>query len=106
MISLNRTALPDAAPLFTFPGGDPAAALVSGVELGPTAGELAEIEDEWPLIAAEIAVVEAETAILCAEPVPGELDWQRLRRARRRALREAAAYASRRASATSAGRAA
>jgi Family of unknown function (DUF6284) len=59
-------------------------------DVEPTAAELAQIEREWPLIAAEVAVVEAEILALCAKPGPSELDWQRLRRARRRVLREAA----------------
>jgi hypothetical protein len=96
MIRVNRTALDGSAPLFTVPDIDPAAALVAGVELEPTAGDLAEIEDEWPLIAAEISVVEAEIAMLCAPDGASEMDWQRLRRARRAVLREAAAHADRR----------
>lgn len=59
-------------------------------ESEPSAAELAAIEREWPLIEAEMAVVEAETAVLCAAR-PSELDWQRLRSARRRVLRVAAA---------------
>lgn len=58
-------------------------------EAEPSAAELAAIEREWPLIEAELAVVEAEIAVLCADR-PSELDWQRLRRARRRVLRAAA----------------
>lgn len=60
-------------------------------EVEPTRADLAAIEREWPLIEAELAVVEAEALALCAEPGPSELDWQRIRSARRRALREAAA---------------
>ena len=61
----------------------------------PTAADLAAIEAEWPLIAAEIAVVDAEIAIISTPHEPTELDWRRLRRARHRALAEAAAFASR-----------
>jgi hypothetical protein len=102
MIRVNRTAPTGSAPLFTVPDIDPATALVGGVELEPTAGDLAEIDDEWPLIAAEISVVEAEIAMLCA-PAGGasEIDWRRLRRAQARVLREAAAYAARRRAAGS-----
>lgn len=61
----------------------------------PSPQELAAIEAEGPLIAAELAVVEAEIAMLGAPYGPSELDWRRLRRARDRVLREAAALASR-----------
>lgn len=54
---------------------------------GPTEAELAAIEWEWPLIAAEIEVVEAEIGLLTAEHAPTEIDWRRLRRAERRRLR-------------------
>jgi hypothetical protein len=61
----------------------------------PTAADLAAIDIEAPLIAAEVAVVDAEVAIVCAPRGPSDLDWQRLRRARRQVLREAAALAAR-----------
>jgi hypothetical protein len=61
----------------------------------PTAADLAAIDTESPLIAAEVAVVDAEVAIVCAPRGPSDLDWQRLRRARRQVLREAAALAAR-----------
>ncbi len=57
-------------------------------EVEPSASELAEIEREWPLIEAEMAVVEAEVMLMCSAR-PSELDWQRLRSARRRVLRAA-----------------
>jgi hypothetical protein len=60
----------------------------------PTAADLAAIDIESPLIAAEVAVVDAEVAIVCAPRGPSDLDWQRLRRARRQVLREAAALAA------------
>jgi hypothetical protein len=52
---------------------------------GPSDVELAAIELEWPLIAAELEIVEAEIRLLTAER-PTELDWRRLRRAERRRL--------------------
>jgi Family of unknown function (DUF6284) len=60
----------------------------------PTIGDLASIEREWPLIEAEIALLDAEIAILAGSGSPTELDWQRIRRARRRVLREATALRS------------
>jgi hypothetical protein len=51
----------------------------------PTAADLAAIEDEWPLIDAELAVVDAEIRLL-HQGTPAPLDWRRLRRAERRAL--------------------
>ena len=56
---------------------------------GPTADDLAAIRREEPLIAAEIALVDAEIRVLTAEPHPTELDWRRLRRAEHRVIREA-----------------
>jgi Family of unknown function (DUF6284) len=47
----------------------------------PTAAELAAIEREWPLIAAELAVVDAEVTIADADGQPTELDVRRLRHA-------------------------
>ena len=52
----------------------------------PSDVELAAIELEWPLIAAELELVGAEIAVLTATS-PSELDWRRLRRAERRRLR-------------------
>ena len=51
----------------------------------PTAANLAAIEAEWPLIEAELAVVDAEARLLAAGR-PSPLDWRRLRRAQRRVL--------------------
>ncbi|WP_020518814.1 DUF6284 family protein [Catelliglobosispora koreensis] len=53
---------------------------------GPTFAELAAIELEWPLIAAELDIVDAEIRLLTALHGPTELDWRRLRRAERRRL--------------------
>lgn len=54
-------------------------------EVEPTAEDLAAIEHEWPLIAAEIDELDAEIALLSAEPTA--LDWRRLRRAQARVIR-------------------
>jgi hypothetical protein len=53
---------------------------------GPTDTDLAKIEREWPLIAAELDVVNAQIAQLTAGPFASELDWRRLRRAEHRVL--------------------
>lgn len=54
----------------------------------PTPKDLAEIEREWPLIEAEMALLDAE--ILCMRDATGtsDLDWHRLRRAQAHVLRE------------------
>jgi hypothetical protein len=62
---------------------------------GPTADDLAAIEAEWPRIAAEIELVDAEIRALTAEGGPSPLDWRRLRRAEARVLRETAAFIAR-----------
>lgn len=56
---------------------------------GPSDQELAAIELESPLIAAEITVVELEAAMLASGHAPTAEDWRTLRRARRRVLRAA-----------------
>ncbi|GAA1778289.1 DUF6284 family protein [Luedemannella helvata] len=61
---------------------------------GPTPADLAAIEHEWPLIAAEMDLAAAEIAVLCADRPLTELDWRRLRRAEQRVSREAAAFYS------------
>ncbi|GAB3157633.1 hypothetical protein GCM10027290_59020 [Micromonospora sonneratiae] len=50
---------------------------------GPSSAELAAIEMEWPLIAAELDLLDAEIAMLYAEDRGGPtvLDWRRVRRA-------------------------
>lgn len=48
---------------------------------GPSAAELRAIELEWPLIAAELDLTQAEILLLTAPGGPSELDWKRLRRA-------------------------
>ena len=52
----------------------------------PTAAELAEIEREWPLIAAELDLLDAEIAVLSAEGRVSKLARRRVRRAERRVL--------------------
>lgn len=53
---------------------------------GPSAAELAEIEREWPLIAAELDLLDAEIAVLSVEGRVSVLDRRRVRRAERRVL--------------------
>ncbi|GAA1534599.1 DUF6284 family protein [Kribbella lupini] len=52
----------------------------------PSTAELAEIEREWPLIAAELDLLDAEIACLNAGPAPSVLGRRRVRRAERRVL--------------------
>jgi hypothetical protein len=63
----------------------------------PSAVELDAIEAEWPLIAAELDVLDAELAILNAvdRGGPTVLDWRRLRRAEAHVTRVAAELAVR-----------
>jgi Family of unknown function (DUF6284) len=64
---------------------------------GPTAGDLDAIEAEWPLIAAEMDLLDAEIAHHYAADRggPSPLDWRRLRRAEARVTRVAAELAAR-----------
>ncbi|MGN9890583.1 DUF6284 family protein [Micromonospora sp. L31] len=57
----------------------------------PSAADLSEIEQELPLIEAEVLLLDAQIVVLTSDAGPTELDWQRLRRAQRRVLREACA---------------
>jgi hypothetical protein len=57
---------------------------VSGED--PSASDLAAIEQEWPLIAAELDLLDAQIAYLNAGPNVSVLDRRRLRRAERRVL--------------------
>ncbi|MEU5949626.1 DUF6284 family protein [Micromonospora sp. NPDC047465] len=63
----------------------------------PTAADLAAIDMEWPLIAAELDVLDAEITMLYAEDHGGPtvLDWRRLRRAEAGVTRAAAELADR-----------
>ncbi|MFI7547253.1 DUF6284 family protein [Actinoplanes sp. NPDC049599] len=60
----------------------------------PTAAELAAIETEQALIDAELSWLDAEITLLTANDRGGRnpLDWQRLRRAETRVIRETLAY--------------
>jgi hypothetical protein len=62
---------------------------VGAADAGPTAEDLAAIEAQWPLIEAELAVVDAEVRMASADS-PSDLDWRALRRAQARVLRAAA----------------
>lgn len=53
---------------------------------GPSEADLAKIDREWPLIAADLDVLNAQIAQLNAGPFASDLDWRRLRRAERRVL--------------------
>jgi hypothetical protein len=63
----------------------------------PTPEDLAAIEAEWPLIAAELDVLDAEITIINSADRggPSPLDWRRLRRAEARVTRIAAELAVR-----------
>ncbi|MBO3740005.1 hypothetical protein J5X75_21100 [Actinoplanes sp. NEAU-H7] len=63
---------------------------------GPTAADLNAIEAEWPLIAAELDVLDAEITIINAADHggPSPLDWCRLRRAEARVTRVAVELAA------------
>ena len=52
----------------------------------PTAADLAGIEQEWPLIAAELDLLDAQIAFINAGPYASVLDRRRVRRAERRVL--------------------
>lgn len=52
----------------------------------PTAADLAAIEAEWPLVEAELGLLDAQIVALSAARGPSALDWRRLRRAERRVL--------------------
>ncbi|EDY42959.1 DUF6284 family protein [Streptomyces sp. SPB074] len=60
--------------------------------LEPTAAELAAIEEELPAILADVDLLDAQ--ILTLDRPLSELDAARLRRARRRVLRERAVLAN------------
>ena len=53
----------------------------------PTPDDLAAIEREWPLIEADLALTDAQVALLLADRrTLSALDWRRLRRAEHNAL--------------------
>ncbi|MGZ0147644.1 DUF6284 family protein [Kribbella sp. WER1] len=55
----------------------------------PTAAELTAIEHEWPLIAAELDLLNAEIAFVNAGPNASALDGRRVRRAAHRVIEAA-----------------
>ncbi|WP_405556350.1 DUF6284 family protein [Streptomyces canus] len=59
----------------------------------PTNGELDAIEQEMPLILAEVDLLDAQ--IITLDRLPNELDNRRIRRARNRVLAERRALANR-----------
>lgn len=63
----------------------------------PTSAELDAIEQETPLILAEVDLLDAQITTL--DRTPSELDARRIRRARHRVLAERAALANRAAAA-------
>ncbi|GAB7192144.1 hypothetical protein NUM3379_28530 [Kineococcus sp. NUM-3379] len=69
----------------------------------PTPQALGDIEAEWPLIAAEVELVNAEVAALAASSAMCDLARRRVRRAEVRVAAEARAWAVRRHRAGSAG---
>ncbi|MBX7552305.1 hypothetical protein K1Y78_30930 [Streptomyces sp. tea 10] len=64
----------------------------------PTDAELDAIEQELPLILADVDLLDAQ--IITLDHAPTELDARRIRRARRRVLAERAALAERTATAS------
>jgi hypothetical protein len=52
----------------------------------PSAADLAGIEQEWPLIAAELDLLDAQIAFINAGPYASVLETRRIRRAERRVL--------------------
>ncbi|MER7272054.1 DUF6284 family protein [Micromonospora carbonacea] len=66
------------------------------IDTEPTVAALAAIDREWPLIAAELDLLDAEISLIYAEDHGGPtvLDWRRLRRAAARVTRAAADLAT------------
>lgn len=52
----------------------------------PSPADLAAIDREWPLIAAELDLLDAEISYINAGPAASALDRRRVRRAERRVL--------------------
>ena len=61
----------------------------------PTPADLAGIEREWPLLAAELELLDAEISFINAGPAASELDRRRIRRAEHRVLEVARDLADR-----------
>ncbi|WP_327008115.1 DUF6284 family protein [Dactylosporangium sp. NBC_01737] len=62
----------------------------------PTPAELAAIEDEWPLIEAEMDLLDVQVSILAGHGRVDDLEAQRLRNARDMVVRESLAWYCRR----------
>ncbi|SCL39231.1 hypothetical protein GA0074692_5288 [Micromonospora pallida] len=64
---------------------------------GPSAADLDAIDVEWPLIAAELDVLDAAISLIYAEDHggPSAMDWRRVRRAEARVTRTAAELTAR-----------
>lgn len=67
------------------------------IDVGPSRADLEAIEAEWPLIAAELDLLDAQITLICADDHggPSPLDWRRLRRAEARVTRVAVDLAAR-----------
>jgi uncharacterized protein DUF6284 len=61
----------------------------------PTPADLAGIEREWPLLAADLELLDAEIAFINAGQNASELDRRRIRRAQHRVLEAARDLADR-----------
>jgi hypothetical protein len=57
---------------------------VDPLDAGPTPIDLQAIEAEWPVIAAELDLLDAEIALLMADGHASVLDHRRIRRAEHR----------------------
>jgi hypothetical protein len=62
----------------------------------PTPAELDAIEDEWPLIEAELDLLDVQVSILAGHGRVDDLEAQRLRNARTAVVRESLAWYRRR----------
>ena len=58
----------------------------------PSPADLAAIEDEWPLIAAELDLLDVQLAIIGGTGRVDELEVRRLRHARNAVIRKSLAY--------------
>ena len=61
----------------------------------PSAADLAAIEQEWPLIEAELDLLNAQIAFINAGPYASVLDGRRVRRAAHRVIEAARVLADR-----------
>ncbi|MFI1410843.1 DUF6284 family protein [Streptomyces sp. NPDC020707] len=65
-------------------GTDQAVVTADGFDREPSAAELDAIEQEMPVITAEVELLDAQ--IIALDRTPNELDTRRIRRARRKVL--------------------